>query len=435
MKIAIIGTGIAGLGAARLLAARHDVRIFEAGPRPGGHANTVDVTVEGRTVPVDTGFIVYNEANYPNFTRLLSLIGAETSASDMSFGVSVGEGRFEYAGSVPGLLAQPSNLLRPAYWAMLRDVTRFFRDASALLDAPVEDDPSLGEWLSRSGYCEPFVHDHLMPMAAAIWSCPVGTMFAFPARSFIRFFANHGLLSYGNRPAWRTVSGGSRAYVERLVAPFRDRLHCGRAVTSVARVPGGVRVRDRTGMEGVFDQVVMATHADRSLTLRAHDASPAERRILGAFRYEANHAVLHRDTRLMPRRRAVWSSWNYLADSGRAVDRKVSLTYWMNRLQPLPVATPLLVTLNPIRPPDPILVDGVFDYEHPVFDAAAVAAQRDLGTIQGAGGIWYCGSYCGYGFHEDALKSGIAVAAALGARLPWDTDVVPAGPMPLVEAA
>ena len=441
MKIAIVGSGISGLGAAWALHQAHDVTVFEAAARPGGHAHSVTITADGTTLDVDTGFIVYNEANYPNLVRLFGALGVATEASDMSFGVSIDAGRHEYAGTLAGLLAQPMNLLRPGYWRMLRDIVRFFRTAEALLDEPGAETLSLRDWLVRERYSAVFSDDHLLPMGAAIWSATCDQMLEFPAAGFVRFFRNHDLLELGARPAWRTVSGGSGRYVAKIAKLLGDRLRLATPVRRLQRTAQGVTLEAGNGESAHFDAVVLAAHADQALAMLGDGATPAERSTLSAFRYQSNLAVLHRDRRLMPKRRAVWSSWNYLSDRTTAGDQAVCVSYWMNRLQNIARPVDLFVTLNPIRPIDPALELGRFDYDHPQFDTAAQAAQGRLPEIQGAGGVWFCGSYCGNGFHEDGLQAGLQVAAALGAPAPWQDDIVPISParhsvaMPLAEAA
>ena len=431
-RVAVIGAGISGLAAAWLLSRRYDVTLFERENWIGGHSHTVDAPCAGREpLAVDTGFIVYNARNYPNLVRLFDHLDVATQPTDMSFAVSLDGGRLEYGSDVPrGLFAQPANLLRPRFLKMLRDIARFYRTAPLALAAlesaaprdvlgGVADAPhlSLGDWLAREGYGASFARDHLLPMAAAIWSAPARDMMAFPAVSLLRFFHNHGLLQMAARPQWRTVSGGSRAYVRALTASFADRIHLGRAVAAARRDEHGVTLRLEDGSEARFDQAVFACHADQALALLA-DADAEERRLLGAFSYQENRAVLHSDAALMPRRRAAWASWNYLADGGDG-ETKLSVSYWMNRLQGLPDAHPMFVTLNPARAPDPAAVHGEFVYHHPMFDARAMAAQRALGALQGRRASWFCGSYFGFGFHEDGLVSGLAVAAALGVPAPW----------------
>ena len=421
MRIAVVGTGIAGLGAAWLLHRHHDVVLYERNAHIGGHANTVEVpTGRGQeTVAVDTGFVVFNDWTYPNLIALLAHLGVSSVASRMSFSVSLRDPDLEYSGSgLAGLLAQPANLLRPSHVEMIRDILRFYRQAPALLRSETMDGLTLGAYLQAEGYGQAFVDRHLLPMAAAIWSAPAEQMLRFPAQSLISFFSNHGLLLLRGRPQWRTVEGGSHAYVRRMTAGLVDRVRRQCTVLSVRRTPHGVIVRDSAGDEDRFDQVVLAGHADEAL--RVLDRPTAdERQILGAFRYQRNRAVLHHDARLMPRRRRAWASWNFLADGDRDPAARVSVTYWMNSLQGIDPAIPLFVSLNPLQEPAPTLTVGQHVYDHPVFDQRAMSAQREIGAIQGRDRVWYCGSYCGYGFHEDALASGLVVAEALGARRPW----------------
>ncbi|MEQ1694212.1 MAG: NAD(P)/FAD-dependent oxidoreductase [Hyphomicrobiaceae bacterium] len=417
LEIAVVGSGISGLSAAWLLAQTHAVTVFEADGRIGGHSNTVDVFAGGAQIAVDTGFIVYNEPAYPNLTALFAELGVLTDATEMSFAVSLESGGFEYAGSdLPGLLAQPGNLLKARFWAMLRDIRRFYRNAEG--DVAQLGDVDLDTYLDRGGYSRAFRDDHLYPMAAAIWSTPAMEVGRYPAQSFIRFCANHGLLQITGRPVWRTVRGGSRAYVKRLTAPFADRLCRSTPAVCVRRDECGVEIVDGRGGKQRFDAVVLACHGDTALRL-LETPSIDERRLLGAIRYTRNEAVLHGDTSFMPKRRAAWASWNYVA--GRGDDaRQLSVTYWMNRLQRLGSAPPLFVTLNPVREPRPGTVLRTDVYEHPAFDLETLRAQKNLWSLQGRQNTWFCGAYFGAGFHEDGLQAGLAVGEDLGGRKrPW----------------
>ena len=430
MRVAVIGAGISGLGAAWALRSRHTVTLYEAAGRLGGHSNTVEAAAGGRAIPVDTGFIVYNETNYPNLVQLFCALEVATEPSDMSFAVSIGDGALEYSGTnLAGLIAQKRNLVRPRFWRMVGDTLRFYRAARALLAQREPPDITLGAFLRQGNYSAGFLDDHLLPMGAAIWSTPVAEMLEFPLLSFARFLNNHGLLQLTDRPRWRTVTGGSREYVARIARALGPDAIRPIAATRIRRLPDSVELRDAAGEARRYDQVVLACHADQALGLLA-DADPAERRLLGAFRFQTNRAVLHGDEALMPRRRAVWASWNYLArDRAAARSGAVAVTYWMNRLQNLDPAVPLFVTLNPPVEPGAALVHGVFDYEHPMYDLAAMRAQAEIATIQGTRRTWFAGAWLGYGFHEDGLSSGLAVARALGAPAPWQTEAARATPV------
>jgi predicted NAD/FAD-binding protein len=420
LKIAVVGTGIAGLSAAWLLSQRHEVTVFEADDRVGGHSHTVDAG----GVPIDTGFIVYNEVTYPNLTALFTHLDVPTKASDMSFAVSMDGGKLEYAGTnLAGLFAQRSNLASPRFWSMLCDLVRFYRQApSGVRD--LDPTASLNDYLDSAGFGQAFREDHLYPMAAAIWSTPALEIGHYPALSFVRFCENHGLLKFVRRPIWRTVDGGSRAYVERLAAPFRDRIRTNAPVRAIRRVNGAVEISAGGAEAQWFDHVVIGAHADQALAMLA-DRSPREAELLSAFAYGDNETVLHWDETLMPSRRRVWASWNYLAQSGRdcAVPRKPCVTYWMNRLQAISHPRPYFVTLSPLHTPaeDKVIWRGL--YRHPLFNAATLAAQRQLWSLQGEANTWFCGSYFGSGFHEDAIQAGLAVGENLGGvTRPWSVQ-------------
>jgi len=418
-RIAIVGTGISGLSAAWLLARKHDVTVYESAPRAGGHSCTMQAP-DGR--PVDIGFIVYNERNYPNLTALFAHLGVATRASTMSFAVSLDDGRLEYNGTdIPGLFVQKRNLLRPRFIRMIRDILRFYRVAPGDIAELWDTLEPLGAYLDRNGYSEAFQHDHLLPMAAAIWSAPTAEMRAHPAAAFLRFCDNHGLLQVNNRPLWRTVAGGSQSYVAELLKPLDGRIRTNAGVHRIARHADGVTIHDAAGQTDHFDQVLIATHAHQALAML--DApTPQERALLGAFRPSPNEVVLHTDPTLMPRRRAAWASWNYLGRTirdGHADPAMPCVTYWMNTLQGIP-GSDLFVTLNPTTPPRPDSVIHRQEFAHPIFDAAAVRAQRDLWSLQGQRHTWFAGAWFGAGFHEDGLQAGLAAAEQLGAvRRPW----------------
>ena len=417
-RFAVVGGGISGLSSAWLLSSAHDVVLYEREPKLGGHSNTVTVDSDVGRIDVDTGFIVYNEWTYPNLCALFDHLDVATEPSEMSFAVTADNGRFEYSGaSLAGLFGQPANLLRPRFWRMLRDLNRFYGSVPKLLENAALDGLTLGDLLDRDNYSVDFQRDHLLPMAAAIWSGTVAGMREYPAAAFARFFVNHGLFNYINRPVWRTVSGGSRRYVERISDGIETR-HGG--VKSVLRGADGVTIIAADGNQDHFDGVIMATHADVTLTL-LDDASEQERRLLSPFAYQENTAVLHTDAALMPKRKRMWASWNYLSSRGADVgDTSVCVTYWMNNLQNLDRRQPLFVTLNPTVKPDPAKTLRTFDYSHPLFDDATETAQRNLWRLNGLRNTWFCGSYFGAGFHEDGLQSGLAAAEAAGAvRRPW----------------
>ncbi len=416
-SVAVIGSGISGLSAAWLLSHRCAVTLYEKDDRPGGHSHTV-ITPDG---PVDTGFIVYNEKNYPNLTALFRHFQVETTPSDMSFGVCLPRDGLVYAGrDLAGLFVQKKNLLRPAFWRMVYDLLRFYRQAPRITrsDDMTLNDMTLGDFLTAQGYSRRFIDWHIVPMGAAIWSSPAHRMLDYPLRAFLVFCLNHGLLQLRDRPQWRTVCGGSRRYVEKILSAFAD--NGGRVVLNspLRRLSGtddAVCLETRMGQIVTHDHAVLATHADQALSLLSAP-SPQQQRLLSAFAYQRNKAILHTDRAFMPRPRKAWCSWNY--HDGH--DDQLCLTYWMNALQPLTAATDYFVTLNPAQLPRTGTIVRSFLYDHPLYDAAAVQAQKNLWAIQGQNRIWLCGSYFGAGFHEDGLQSGLAVAEALGGQTrPW----------------
>jgi len=417
MKIGIIGSGISGLGAAYLLHREHDITLFEKNDYIGGHSRTVEVSTPEGTMPVDTGFIVFNYRNYPLLTALFAHIDVPVMKSDMSFGASIADGWLEYSTqTLRSLFAQPRNLTRPAFHGMVRDILRFNRRSLDYLDAPPE--VTLGQFLDELGMGEWFRRYFLLAVGGAIWSTPLSQMLNFPARTFIRFFDNHGLLTVNDQPQWYTVKGGSREYVTRLTAPFADRINTGCGAARVSRLAEGVEVIDTQGEQHHFDQVIFACHADQALHI-LQTPTREESKLLGACGYQPNEMVLHSDLNLMPKNRTTWASWVYLSQSKDTTAGKVSLSYWMNRLQSLETEAPLIVTLNPGHAIDPALVHDRYNFEHPIFDTAAIQAQEAMDNIQGTDRLWYCGAYHRYGFHEDGFASGVGVAQKLGATLPW----------------
>jgi predicted NAD/FAD-binding protein len=427
-RIAVIGAGISGLASAWLLSRRYDVTLFEAADYLGGHTNTVDVTLEGKTHPVDTGFLVYNERTYPNLIALLALLGVESVQTEMSFAVSLENPELEWAGSnLATVFGQKRNLLRPQFWGMLADILRFNRESQDWLVTHPGDGRSLREYLDANRYSSAFSNWYLLPMAAAIWSCPTGQMLDMPLATFIRFCRNHGLLQVFDRPQWRTIKGGGREYVRHIARQLDDiRLAC--PVRRVERTALGLRVHHAHGAED-FDQVVLACHSDQTLAIAGGTASDAQREVLAAIRYQPNRAVLHTDRALLPRDEKLWSAWNYFAGSGTDGNQPVGVSYLINRLQPLPFKSPVVVTLNPAREPDPARVIAEFDYDHPIFDGPAIAAQQRLAEVQGENGLWLAGAWGSYGFHEDGLKSALRVANGLGVRAPWQGETT-ASPEP-----
>ncbi|MES2860180.1 MAG: FAD-dependent oxidoreductase [Pseudomonadota bacterium] len=416
-RIAVIGSGIAGLSCAWLLSKRHDVTLYEADSRIGGHSNTVEAPTPSAPVAVDTGFIVYNSDNYPNLVGLFDHLSVPTKPAHMSFAVSMDDGAFEYSShGISALFAQKRNYASPKFWRMISDLLRFQKQAPGDLAEMERTGETLIQYLDRNRYGRLFRDAHLLPQAAAIWSSTLDQMTGYPAASFVRFYMNHNLLTYDLKPTWRTVDGGSREYVSRLHADFQGRTVTEAAIAGVSRDASGATIRFEDGRNERFDAVVLAAHSDQALHL-LDQPTAEEFRLLGAIKYRPNRAILHRDTALMPKRRKAWAAWTHKGYSDRAGEGGV--TYWMNELQSLP-GPPLFVSLNPAVEPDPALVLGQWDYEHPVFDTAAVQAQSELWSLQGEGGVWFAGAWFGSGFHEDGLQAGLAVAEQLGGvRRPW----------------
>lgn len=420
-KVAVIGSGISGLASAWFLSQRHQVTLLEKADRLGGHTNTrlLKVPGEARPVAVDSGFIVFNRPNYPHLSAMLAHLGVATQHTEMSFAVSVDGGRLEYAGSnLNTLFAQRRNLLSVTHWKMLSEIMRFNRQAKADLQEPQRLTQTLGEYLHQHQFDRTLQEHYLLPMAAAIWSCPTETMMRFPVGSFLRFFENHGLLNVRERPQWETVVGGAQRYIDAVLEKAQFTLRLNAEVLNVRRAGEQLELTFADGSQERFDQVVLASHADQSYALLDDTLKPLFAP-LRDFRYQTNLAYVHRDAALMPKRRLAWSSWNYLRDSRLPEDR-VAVTYWMNRLQGIDCTEPLLVTLNPTIEP---AADKLFEkivYEHPVFDAAATKAQQAVQRHQGEAGVWFAGAWLGYGFHEDGLRSAVKLARRWELPLPWE---------------
>jgi len=425
MRVAVIGTGIAGNAAAWTLSRRYKVTVYDRELRPGGHSHTVTIDYDGAEIPVDIGFIVYNEQNYPRLTALFDHLGVETVESCMSFAVTADGGAFEWKGggdnwieTAMGLFAQPTNLFSTSYLWMLRDILTFNQQSVADYKAGRLAGLTLGDYFRRNHFAPRLLTDYLAPMGAAIWSAPASEISDFPAENFVAFFSNHRLLQY-DRPVWRTVKGGSRRYVEKLTAACRGQMRLGCAVTGIERSSQGVVVHDSHGRSEPYDHVVIAAHSDQALAMLS-DADRDERDILGAISYAPNTVYLHRDERLMPKRKRAWASWNFLRWQRReSMTNDIAVTYWMNNLQGIDDTRPLFVSLNPPFAPARELTFGRYVCEHPQYDRAAFAAQKRLPEIQGRRHTWFCGAWTGYGFHEDGLRAGLEVAEALGAYAPW----------------
>lgn len=433
-RVAVVGSGVGGLAAAWQLSAQSHLRVslFEAGAHFGGHANTVDLTLEGITHGVDTGFLVFNHRTYPGLTRLFADLGIDTAPSDMSFSVQVpADGArgplLEWSGnSINSVFAQRRNLLRPGFWRMLADIVRFNRLCTGIAERQADNElhQSIASFLDEHGFSQAFRSHYFLPMIGCIWSCPTEQMLRFPVATMIRFCHNHGLIQITNRPQWHTVRGGSRHYVQKLLERITDRrLRC--PVLGLTRLEHGVLLQTPEGAES-FDAVVLACHSDQALALLGAGASGPEREVLGAIRYQHNMAVLHTDTSVLPRRQAAWAAWNYeRATDDQQEQARVCLHYLINLLQPLPWPQPVIVSLNPSRPINEQLVHQRIEYAHPVFDLAAIEAQRRVPALQGHRRTWFCGAWCGYGFHEDGWRSGVEAASQLlAAQAGWRAPVL-----------
>jgi len=422
-KIAVIGTGIAGMASAWLLGQRYQTLLIDKNNYIGGHTNTVSVAnKEADTfTAVDTGFIVYNEPNYPNLVGLFDTLDVATRPTDMTFSASILDSGLEYAGNnLDTLFAQRKNMLSPRFLKLVYDILKFNRHAKALVNNDhANPDLTLGDFLSELHIGKPMQDDYLLPMAAAIWSCPPQQMQTFPAKSFAQFFNNHGLLNVSDRPQWRTVVGGSQRYVDKLLASFSGETIVNNGVSNIVREADGVTITLEDGQEHRVDQIVIATHADDALSLLAN-ATEQEQNLLSSFRYQENDTYLHTDAKLMPTHPKVWSCWNYLARRSGEILPSVSVSYWMNALQGLDSAQNYFVTLNPLQDIDPDKVIRRIRYMHPIFDTQAMACQKQLHQLQGQNRTWFAGSYFGYGFHEDALSSAVSIAKKLNVAIPWE---------------
>jgi uncharacterized protein len=417
MKIAIIGSGISGLSAAYLLNENADITVYEKNEVIGGHSRTLEVNYDGVKIPIDTGFIVFNNRNYPHLTKLFETLGIAKTKSDMSFGASIDEGKLEWsAQSLFSVFGQRRNFFNPKFYSMLLDIYKFFRFAPQVLDR--KDIITLGEYLDELKMGKCFREWFLLPMGAAIWSCPTSTMLEFPAQTFVRFFQNHGLLTVSDQPIWYTVTGGSKEYLKRLASSFVDKILTNCGVLSVKRNKESVSITDLNGNTQIYDRVIFACHANEAIAL-LDKPSEEEKLILGSFTYQENIAYLHRDKSLMPKRRNCWASWIYSRDSSKP-ENSIAVTYWMNNLQSIDNTKPVFVTLNPIKEPKPELTFDKHSFTHPIFTKAAIEAQEKIGSLQGVNNSWYCGAYTRYGFHEDGLLSAINVVKSMGVTIPWE---------------
>ncbi len=414
MKIGVIGSGVSGLVSALTLQERFEVSLFEKNSKLGGHSNTVTIEQENKKYSVETGFIVLNDKNYPIFTSLLKHLNIGVKNSSMSFSVSVDKGQFEYSSSYIGLLGQTKNIIDPKYWGMLRDINYFYTNAlKDVKDCP--DNETLGQFLKRFNYSNKFIDYHLVPMTASIWSCPTKSILNFPIKSLLVFFENHKLLNIYNRPKWSTVNKGSREYVKKIKSLLKGKIYTNAKVNKISKSKEGIRVHYQDGIK-TFDKVILACHADQSSEILIENFSE-EANLLKDFKYQKNTSILHSDINFMPKRKSVWSSWNYITETGNSGN--LSITYWMNELQGINSSKPILLSLNPKILPNPDLIYGQYSYSHPILDNNAINIQKKLSSIQGKNNLWFCGAWTGFGFHEDGVKSAVEIANSHNIHLPW----------------
>ena len=414
MKIGVIGSGVAGLVSALTLQEKFEVSLFEKNSKLGGHSNTVTIEQENNKYSVETGFIVLNDKNYPIFTSLLKHLNIGVNNSSMSFSVSVDKGQFEYSSSYIGLLGQTKNIIDPKYWGMLRDINYFYTNALRdVKDCP--DNETLGQFLKRFNYSNKFIDYHLVPMTASIWSCPTKSILNFPIKSLLVFFENHKLLNIYNRPKWSTVNKGSREYVKKIQSLLKGKIYTNAKVNKISKSKEGIRVHYQDGIK-TFDKVILACHADQSSEILIENFSE-EANLLKDFKYQKNTSILHSDINFMPKRKSVWSSWNYITETGNSGN--LSITYWMNELQGINSPKPILLSLNPKILPNPDLIYGQYSYSHPILDNNAINIQKKLSSVQGKNNLWFCGAWTGFGFHEDGVKSAVEIANSHNIDLPW----------------
>ena len=414
MKIGVIGSGVSGLVSALTLQEKFEVSLFEKNSKLGGHSNTVTIEQENKKYSVETGFIVLNDKNYPIFTSLLKHLNIGVNNSSMSFSVSVDKGQFEYSSSYIGLLGQTKNIIDPKYWGMLRDINYFYNNAlKDVKDCP--DNETLGQFLKRFNYSNKFIDYHLVPMTASIWSCPTKSILNFPIKSLLVFFENHKLLNIYNRPKWSTVNKGSREYVKKIQSLLKGKIYTNAKVNKISKSKEGIRVHYQDGIK-TFDKVILACHADQSSEILIENFSE-EANLLKDFKYQKNTSILHSDINFMPKRKSVWSSWNYITETGNSGN--LSITYWMNELQGINSSKPILLSLNPKILPNPDLIYGQYSYSHPILDNNAINIQKKLSSIQGKNNLWFCGAWTGFGFHEDGVKSAVEIANSHNIDLPW----------------